>query len=99
MNTIQPIIIPVSSSKEQCPKCHADKETKEVCTHCGYEYPEEPWTITDTFYLFVLIISILVAIVIFGWIVFTLLEWLIDEKPLLEVLGKQWEWVKRIRFK
>jgi hypothetical protein len=40
-NTIVPIFIPMNNQPDKCPKCNKDEEIKEVCAHCGYEYPEK----------------------------------------------------------
>lgn len=28
------------SEPKKCPKCHKEEDKKEVCKHCGYEYPK-----------------------------------------------------------
>ena len=63
MNTIIPIMIPISpSSSDNCPKCKNEENIIQVCKHCGYVYPEDGGSWLD--WLFCLLIVIFIIIII-----------------------------------
>jgi len=92
-----PIIIPTESEPDVCPECGRSEDIKRVCRHCGYEYPESSedfrW-----YHILAGIVFILLAVVLFCWILWTLIEWLSWSDSLVDVLKDQWEWLKSIRI-
>lgn len=36
-----PVIIPIRSEPERCPKCREIEHKVEVCDNCNYQYPED----------------------------------------------------------
>jgi len=80
MNIPMPIIIPISSNVEKCPKCNNAENKKTVCRNCGYEYKNEYFTIVQIlFVIFIIIIAL--GVVLF--ILFSVFRW-IDGQTLLE---------------
>ncbi len=55
-----PFFIPYNSEETKCPNCGKKENKKEVCKHCGYDYPEGNDVGTATiFFVFFLIVSVL----------------------------------------
>lgn len=88
MNTITPIIIPVSSEPERCPKCGKTEDRREVCGHCGYEYPESDglkwWEV-------ILLVLIFISVMV---LLFSFAIWAMDysnEQSFVEFL---WDGIK-----
>lgn len=90
-----PVIVPIHTEPSRCPSCRHDEETKTVCKHCNYEYPESGMTATD---LGVVIVVIAVSI----WFVLTIFTWLAtstyENTTLAEVLQWQWNWLTSLRL-
>ena len=74
MNTPMPIIIPISSDVEKCPKCNNTENKKTVCRNCGYEYKDENFTIAQILsVIFIMIIAFVVSL-FFSFSVFRLID-------------------------
>lgn len=90
-----PIIVPQYTPPPRCPSCSNLESTKTICRHCGYEYKDtgSAWGI------WVILFWTLVA----GWVMFTLLAWLVpasvgDNITLLSVLKAQWKFLNHLRL-
>jgi len=98
MTAIIPIIVPVDTTPETCPKCGKVEDKVTTCRHCKHEYKggDTRWYHT---LIAVMVIILFVLTVIWGF--FTMLEWLFDpfeKNSLLEVVRGQWEWLRGIRI-
>ncbi|MDP2816308.1 MAG: hypothetical protein Q8O19_06480 [Rectinemataceae bacterium] len=83
---------------DRCPKCDRPENVKEVCKHCGYEYPEEN-SPDLRWYEIALIVGVVsfatYAILTFGyWMVGG--DWGKPDPTLVEVLESQWQWIKEL---
>ena len=84
MNTIIPVIIHSNSESLKCPECGKEEDIKQVCKHCGYEYPEEEETNGCMTALVVMLII---------WLVITIIWWIADNNSLGEKRSL-WETIK-----
>jgi len=91
-----PIVVPIYHSDPRCPNCDKIEDKKEVCKHCGYEYPP------DSEPTILLVLAVVAAFIIGIWMLVTLLVWLGEnysggESTLLEILRSQWDFVRKLR--
>lgn len=94
---ITPVIIPINHEKPLCPECGKPEDIKRVCSHCGHEYKEEPFTKGESWALFFIIAFAL-------WLLITVGAWLMsiefeDDASLLKTLKWQLEYLHNIRLK
>lgn len=90
-----PIIIPVShnSEEDKCPNCGKPEDIKQVCKHCGHEYPEDDeddegggWS---TFFGVIIFIAVIIVIC---WIFLTFIVWIAGDDTLVNVIKSQYHW-------
>jgi len=96
MNTVTPIVVPISDEPDTCPQCGRAENKKEVCCHCGYEYKEEdtPWWVP-----FVAIGMLIGIVVLVVWFLFTMTEWIFGaDATLWEILKSQWKSLSGLRI-
>jgi hypothetical protein len=92
-NSSAPLMYLPDAEPSRCPKCKKEEDKKEVCRHCGYEYPEEKLSGKS--------IALGLSIIIFAlWVFITLLCWLVtsSENSLLKILVIQYEWITSLRL-
>jgi len=94
MNTITPIIIHSNSGPPKCPECGKEENIKQICKHCGYEYPEEEINGFMTFLGIVLII----------WLILTIAWWIADnsslgeKRSLWEIIKVEFEFITSLKI-
>jgi NADH:ubiquinone oxidoreductase subunit C len=92
---IVPVFIPVEDDK--CPHCGKTENIKQVCRHCGYEYPEDEnsfwFNFIATFCVIYLFYS---AITVIVWLMN--LQFENDHQTLTDVLRWQWNFIHQLRL-
>lgn len=95
MSIIMPIIIPIHSEPDYCPKCGKEENIKTVCAHCGHVYIKKStswWKIPITFLVVIFIVVVFLGVLI------TIVTWLVNgDISLFETLKNQWKWFNELR--
>lgn len=97
MNTVIPIIVPINSEEDHCPKCGKPENIVKTCNHCGYKYVKENTSFVEAIGVATLVV---IAVLLFVWVMFIIFEWL-DQTPyvsLVDVIKSQIDWLKSIRI-
>lgn len=91
---VTPIVIPIQSEKDKCPKCGRDEAKIEVCKHCGHEYKDEPLTFGEG-----CVVALIILIIV--WFIVTMINWLFinfDNESLFEIIKGQWAWLTGLKI-
>lgn len=88
------MIIPDSHSEPKlCPNCKKEELKKIICSHCGYEYVDNPIAASQ-------VVSFILIIAFAFWLLLTCIIWWsdIDTKTFWSVLCSQGEWLSNLKI-
>ena len=93
--SMPPILYAPPPIESKCPNCGKDEKTKTVCSYCGYEYKKS--NISFKTFFFTSLTFLLISVFLF-WFLWTTLDWLSSNVPLIRVLKNQIEWFENIKI-